>query len=82
MSGSEYKGGTTPGGRWGCLISAVIGAPLFFFLIVGDALGDCETGADCHKGFLPMVLLPTVLIVAPIGIGVRWVINRRSRGGS
>jgi len=82
MSDSEYKGGGTPGGRWGCLIAALVGAPLFFFLVVGDTLGDCAPDTACHKGFWTMVFLPTVLTAAPIGIGVRWLVNRRSRDDS
>lgn len=77
MSGSGYRGGTTPGGKWGCAFAALAGAPLFFFLVLMEALGDCVPDAACHKGFLLMVVLPTILIATPIGLVVRWLVNRR-----
>jgi len=82
MSRDGYQGGSTVGGRCGCGIAALIGGPIFFFLFMVDALGDCAPDAECHKGFLSMVLLPTVLVAMPIGLGVRWLVNRIARNGS
>jgi len=82
MSDSEYRGGSTAGGRWGCACAALIGTPLFVILLIGDALGDCVSGEVCHKGFLQMVLLPTVLTTVPVGLGVRWIVNRARGHGS
>jgi hypothetical protein len=82
MSEVGYQSGSTLGGQWGCGIAALIGRPLFFFLMLMDALGDCAPDAGCHKGFLSMVLLPTVLITAPIELGARWLVNQNWRDGS
>jgi hypothetical protein len=79
MNGAGYNGGSTSGGRWGCGLAAIIGAPLFFFLLLADALGDCAPDTVCHKGFLSMVVLPTILIAAPVGLLTRWLVNRRSK---
>lgn len=65
----------TPGGKWGCLAAAVVAAPLFLILIIIDALGDCEAGTDCHKGFLRYVALPTLIVGLAIGLGVRGAVN-------
>jgi hypothetical protein len=60
----------------------LVGVPVFIFLLIGDALGDCASGEVCHKGFLPMVFLPTVLVTLPIGLGIRWLVNRSRRDGT
>ena len=73
---SGYRGGPTPGGKWGCVAAAAIGAPLFSFLILVDSLGDCAPDADCGKGFLRYVALPTLIVILPVGFGVRAAINR------
>jgi len=74
----RYEGGLTRGGRWGCAIAGILGTPLFLFLLVDNALGDCEPDSPCHKGFWTMVLLPTLLLAVPIGLLARWVANRRN----
>jgi hypothetical protein len=58
------------------------GRAAVLFLMLMDALGNCAPDAGCHKGFLSMVLLPAVLIAAPIGLCVRWLINQNWRDGS
>jgi hypothetical protein len=40
------------------------------------SLGDCMPDVQCHKGFWLSVILPTVVVAAPIGFGVRWLVNR------
>jgi hypothetical protein len=40
------------------------------------SLGDCVPDAQCHKGFWLSVILPTVVVAAPIGFAVRWLVNR------
>jgi hypothetical protein len=41
------------------------------------SLGDCLPDVECHPSFWLEVVLPTVLVAAPIGFGVRWLVNRR-----
>lgn len=77
MDEGRYRGGGTPGGKWGCGLAALFGLPVFFFLVLLDSLGDCVPDVQCHKGFWLWVVLPTVLVAAPIGFGVRRLVNRR-----
>ena len=78
MDDSRYRGGGTPGGKWGCAFAALFGLPVFSFSILLASLGDCAPGVHCHKGFWLAVVLPTVIVAAPVGFGVRWLVNRRS----
>lgn len=57
----------------------MVGAPLFWFLILVDALGDCVPDTDCRKGFLRYVALPTLVVILIVGFGVRAAINRFRR---
>ena len=84
MSDGKYQGGTTAGSNWGCAVAAAIGVPLFCFLTLVDALGDCVPDADCKKGFLPFVVAPTAVIAAVLFFAVRFIVNkmRRSADGS
>jgi len=67
------------GTKSGCGAAAIVGVPTFAFLLLMDALGDCEPGTACRKGFLLMVLLPSVLIAGAIGLLVRFLVNRPAR---
>jgi len=80
MAGEGYDGGFTRGGRLGCSVAAIVGTPLFAFLLLADSLGDCDPGTDCHQGFLLHVLLPSVLIASAAGLVVRILVNRLSAG--
>lgn len=73
----RYRGGGTLGGKWGCGLAALFGLPVLFFLVLLDSLGDCVPDVQCHKGFWLWVVLPTMLVAAPVGFGVRWLVNRR-----
>jgi hypothetical protein len=81
MDRSGYRGGASPGGRWGCATAMLLGVPLLLLLLLADAMGDCAPDTSCHHGFWSMVVLPTVLIVAPIGLILRWLVNRFDRRG-
>ena len=76
MSDGEYKGGSTTGGKWGCAFAALFGLPVFCFATLVASLGDCAPDVQCHKGFWLAVALPTIIVAAPIGFGVRWLVNR------
>jgi hypothetical protein len=71
--------GLSKGSKWGFTAAMLVGAPLFLFLIWVDALGDCEPNTSCRHGFLPMVLLPTLLVTIPIFLTIRYAINRGSQ---
>jgi hypothetical protein len=79
MSEGGYKGGPTVESRWGCIASAVIGVPVFMFLLGLDALGDCAPGPACKHGFLTRVLLPSVIIAVGVGLLVRWAVKAARR---
>jgi ABC-type Fe3+-siderophore transport system permease subunit len=85
MSGYEYKGSGTPGGFWGCLTSALIGAPLLAFSLFVSALGDCVPEEPCNHGLIWQLFIPAILIAALAGFGMRlavnWIANRK-KGGS
>lgn len=82
MGDSSYKGGGTRGGRWGCALAALFGIPVFMLATLVASLGDCMPNVTCHPGFWFEVLLPTALVATPIGLGVRWLVNRRSNDDS
>jgi hypothetical protein len=79
MSEGGYRGGATVEGRWGCTASAVLGVPVFMFLLLVEALGDCAPDTACKKGFLIQVLLPTVVIAVGAGLLVRWAVKAARR---
>ncbi|WP_205412205.1 hypothetical protein [Sphingomonas crusticola] len=81
MSDNQYRGGPSVGGMWGCGVAALLGAPLFAVLIVGDALGDCAPDINCHKGFLSHVALPTAIAVTLIFVAVRALVGFIRRDG-
>lgn len=79
MSEGGYKGGATVEGRWGCIASAFFGVPVFLFLLLVDALGDCAPDTVCKKGFLTQVLLPTAAVAVGVGLLVRWAVKAARR---
>ena len=79
MSDGGYKGGATVEGRWGCIASAILGVPVFIFLLLADALGDCAPDTACKKGFLTQVLLPTAIVTIGVGLLVRCVVKAAKR---
>lgn len=73
-----YKGGTSAASKWGCFTSALVAAPLFAFLLIGDALGDCVPDTPCKHGFLSQVLVPTLAVAAVVGFAV-WAAVKAAR---
>lgn len=63
--------------KWGCLSAALLGIPMFAFLLLVDALGDCAPEVACRKGFLQYVLLPSAVIAAIVGLTSYWLAKRR-----
>ena len=70
-----YHGRGSRAGKWGCFATALVGAPLFMFLLIGDALGDCEPDTSCKHGFVSQVLLPTLVVAAVVGFAVWAAVN-------
>ncbi len=77
MEDGGYRGGATPGGKWGCAAAALIGVPLFFWLTLINSLGDCAPDAACHGSFWTEAVLPTALVAGIVGLSVRWLVNRK-----
>ena len=71
----------THGVKWGCLNAFLVGIPVFAYLLLVDALGDCSPDVVCRKGFLPYVLLPSAVIAAIVGGLSYWLVKRRYSGG-
>lgn len=64
----------------GCLPAMLCGVPIFFILLYVDALGDCPPEpTSCEKGFLLMVLLPTIAIMGFVFGAVRAVLRSEDR---
>ena len=57
-------------------VSSAVAPEVSLVLILVDSLGDCAPDADCGKGFLRYVALPTLIVILPVGFGVRAAINR------
>lgn len=76
MSDDGYRGRGTRGGKWGAAFAALFGFPVLMFSTLVASLGDCMPDVECHKPFWLAVILPTVLVAAPTGFGVRWLVNR------
>jgi hypothetical protein len=81
MEDTRYKGGTTPGGRWGCAIATLVTLPIFGVLLLVSTLGDCEPDVRCHPDILVAVILPCAIVFAIVGLGVRWLVNKLRRHG-
>jgi len=79
MAGETYDGGLSRAAKWGSAAAAIVGLPVFACLLILDALGDCEPGTGCHKGFLLMVLAPSALIASAVGLLVWFVVRRSAR---
>ena len=60
---SDGYNGLDTADRIGCLGAAMVGIPVFLLLLGADALGDCAPATPCRKGFLLIVLLPTIAAV-------------------
>jgi hypothetical protein len=79
MAGESYDGRTSRAETWGVLAGGVVGLPTFAFLLTIDALGDCAPGTACRKGFLLMVLAPTVLVASAVGLLVWFFVSQLTR---
>lgn len=77
MARENFDGGLSRSDRWGCIVATAVGLPIFVFLLIVDALGDCAPDSDCRKGFLAMVLLPTVIIAGVSGLLARFLARKR-----
>ena len=77
MAGESYEGGLSRADKWGCVAASVVGLPIFAALLFVDALGDCAPDAPCRKGFLLMVLLPSLIAAICAGLLVRFLVSKR-----
>lgn len=71
-----YKNPATIGGKVGCAAAALVGIPIFVFLLLAAALGDCVQGEPCHTQSMLFVFLVPAAMAAMVGLAVRWLINR------
>lgn len=77
---SGYRGEGTPGGRVGCGLAALVGAPLALGVFVLGALGDCAPDVDCHRGLDWRLMAAAIAIAAVIGLTARVIVNWAAAG--
>jgi len=65
--------------KWGCIGGALVGVPVFLFLLGLDALGDCAPDPGCRHGFWLMVALPSLTVTALTFWMIRDWMKRRGR---
>ena len=80
MSDNNYDDGSTPDRKWGYLTFAIVSIPVFCFLLLKEALGDCAPDRVCEKGFVTQVFLPSVLIGAAAGLIIYGLIKLANKG--
>ena len=81
MGESDYDGGGTIGGRWGCAASAVVGLPVFGALVFVGFYGDCFDNPQCYRGDglrWIAAFLVTALVAACVGLLTRKLVNGRT----
>jgi len=81
MGKSDYDGGGTIGGKWGCAASALVGLPVFGFLAFVLFYGDCFDNPQCYRGDGPRWLaafLVTAIVAAFVGLLIRKLVNGRT----
>ena len=64
----------------GCLLSALVTAPVLFVLFMAEVLGDCPPDYPCSKSVTLHVLLPAALLALAVGLPTKWLVgwwNRR-----
>ncbi len=79
---SDYAGGGTPGGKWGCAASALVGLPVFGVLIFVLFYGDCFDKPQCYRGdglLWIAAFLVTAAVAASVGLLTRKLVNEQRR---
>ena len=79
---SDYAGGGTPGGKWGCAASALVGLPVFGVLIFVLFYGDCFDNPQCYRGDglrWIAAFLVTAAVAASVGLLTRKLVNEQRR---
>ena len=79
MADEKYDGRMSRSDRCAVAASAIVGLPLFAALLLVDALADCAPDTACRKGFLLVVLVPSLAIAIAVGLLVRFLMNRFAR---
>lgn len=77
MPEKNFDGGLNRADKWGCATALIVGLLVFAPLLVMDALGDCAPDTPCRKGFLLMVLLPSLVVAVAAGLLARFIASRR-----
>ena len=76
---SDGYQGLPKSNKWGCFVVGILGVPVFLFLLGLDALGDCAPELGCRKGFLSLVLLPSMAITGAVFWSARAFLRSRSK---
>jgi hypothetical protein len=73
----KFDGGLSRADRWGCTAAFIVGLLVFAPLLIVDAIGDCAPDTSCRKGFLLMVLLPSLVAALGAGLLARFIATNR-----
>lgn len=82
MVETNYDGGGTVGGKWGCAASAAVGLPVFGALLFVFFYGDCFDNPACSRGDGPRWLaafLITAVVAGAVGLLTRKLVNGLKR---
>lgn len=82
MSNERYKGGgPTVEGIWACIAGALVGTPVFMFLLLAHTLGDCMPDEDCKPSALIYVVLPSLMAGFAAALTTWWAVKMIRRNG-
>ena len=76
FTGSPVRENLNATRGYGCLAATLLGGAMFFVVLLGNVMGDCEPGPGCHDHDLVHIIedLAVVLpITAALGSGV-WLL--------
>lgn len=83
MSNKRYNGGgPTVQGIWACIAGALVGAPVFIFLLIAHTIGDCMPDEDCKPSTLIYVVLPSLVAGFVAALTTWWAVRAIRGNGS
>ena len=64
---------STVGGKWGCVLAALVGVPLLLVAMFLSLMAECEGG--CVKSLYWPWIAQALIVTALVGFGSRIIIN-------
>ena len=76
MSSERYKGGgPTIQGIWACIAGALVGTPVFVFLLIAHTIGDCMPDEGCRPSAFIYVVLPSLAVGFVAALTTWWAVK-------